>query len=104
MLLLIVGGQLYAWIENWWTRIGLGVIGLVALLHVVWGTVYRWRFYDFDDESDIILIGERERLLKPSSVSPFSSEQSFNKIDNESSDCYCPHHLWDYTCAHLIKS
>ena len=55
MALLIADEQLYTWLEIWWPRIGLGLIGLVMLLHAMWGKVYRWGFYDFEDESDIIL-------------------------------------------------
>ena len=52
---LLIADELYGWLEIWWPRMGLGLIGLALLLHAMWGKVYRWGFYDFEDESDIIL-------------------------------------------------
>lgn len=64
MLPRIADVELYTWIEVWWPRIGMGVIGLGALFHAVWGKVYRSAFYDFEDESDIILDRRTGKILE----------------------------------------
>jgi len=48
----------------WFMRIVLGLLGLLALLHAAWGKgLYRWGWYEFEDDSDIVLDRRTGRMV-----------------------------------------